>query len=436
MNLIGFTKQAASFRAWFAVSRGGTLRTGLASGVFTATFVDLDDSATATYTVNESAQKPGLYYFDIPSSFLVTNGVGEYVAVVEVNASGPALKAVASGTLQVTEEDITGLSDLAYGDGVVVDTKNGTAGTAYPKGTYADPVSNLADALTIAGNYNRRKFYLRGNITLTAALSDWVVAGIGEEAAVTLAGQDVSDSEFANVVLSGNLGGGPIRAVDCTLDGVGNMEGTATGCAITAGGMNLAGDTRLVNCSSAVPGTATPFVDINGTARSLELRHYAGGIEIRNLTDVGGNVSIHQVAGQVVIAASCTAGTIAVRGVGNLTDNSGAGCNVVDTAHLDRLRIADAIWDEAIQEHIATGSAGEALLAAFAQAGGHVRDDALTYDGNDRPTAFRRRVFPDAATAAASTAGATGEGEIMTFTVSAAHISAEQWQTLLRRRTS
>ena len=102
----------------------------------------------------------------------------------------------------------------------------------------------------------------------------------------------------------------------------------------------------------------------------------------------------------------------------------------------DANAIAGAVWDAVANDHITAGSAGEALKTAFAQAGGAVRDDALTYDTNDRPLVIRRRIFPDAATATASTPGATGEGEIMTFTYNATHSSPARWESLVRRRTA
>jgi len=92
----------------------------------------------------------------------------------------------------------------------------------------------------------------------------------------------------------------------------------------------------------------------------------------------------------------------------------------------------DAIFDESLAGHLATGTAGQALAAAFGNAGGNVRDDALTYDANNRPLTLRRRIFPDAATANASTPGGVGEGELITVTMSAVQIDAAKWETLLR----
>lgn len=64
--------------------------------------------------------------------------------------------------------------------------------------------------------------------------------------------------------------------------------------------------------------------------------------------------------------------------------------------------------------------------------GENVRDDVLTYDVNNRPLTFRRRIFASKAAALASTPGGTGEGEIVTVLGAAAHFDAAKWETLLR----
>ncbi len=61
-----------------------------------------------------------------------------------------------------------------------------------------------------------------------------------------------------------------------------------------------------------------------------------------------------------------------------------------------------------------------------------VRDDALTFDANNKLLTARRRIFPTAALANASTPGGTGEGEISTFDVTATHTDATKWESLLR----
>lgn len=83
-----------------------------------------------------------------------------------------------------------------------------------------------------------------------------------------------------------------------------------------------------------------------------------------------------------------------------------------------RALIADDVWDEILTGHFTAGSAG---LAVFLSSGMKCRFilDNTTYDAAALMTAGRIRVFADAATAAAATAGGTGEGEIAVFAVEA-----------------
>ena len=118
MNLL-FARQADGFRCWFTVSKNGILRAALTSGVFTAVVVNPADSTSATYTVSESTQKPGLYLFDVPTGFLVANGAGEYAVTVEVAAVAPRLDAVASGILIVSLNDLDSLPQDFLGATVV-----------------------------------------------------------------------------------------------------------------------------------------------------------------------------------------------------------------------------------------------------------------------------------------------------------------------------
>jgi hypothetical protein len=104
----------SSLRVWFSVEDNkGLLRTGLPSGVFNVSIVPEDDSTSTTATVSESAQKPGLYQFDVPGSFLTTHGSGVYAAVIQVTASSPTLNAAKSCPMKVTQADIDELSVVA-----------------------------------------------------------------------------------------------------------------------------------------------------------------------------------------------------------------------------------------------------------------------------------------------------------------------------------
>ncbi len=383
-------------------------------GQFSAVFLVYEDAA---HTIR-SDHEPGLEHLKIES-------IADFAEAILEADLGTALTPGSLGLANALQH---------YAGAVHIDTGSGLPGTVYPRGTEEDPVDNLDDAIIIANNYGIRKFHVRGSITLSSALPDWQVFGDGEEAELNFGGQDVADSEFRNLLLTGTIDSGPVRLEHCELDGISGFEGTGIECVFLPGEVELAGNARFISSSSGVPGTATPYISV-GAGNNLEMRGHRGGIELRDLTSPTSRVSIDLVAGQVRLAASCTSGQVAIRGVGNLTDLSNG--TVIERNGLVSLSaIADAVMDEPAADHVMAGSIGEAILLASGHAGLHVRDDALTWDANDRPLGFRRRIFPDRATAEASTPGGTGEGEIATILVDATHITAARWESLLRRRTS
>jgi len=108
------TRTVDTCRCWFIVDINGILRNGLVAADFTASLIDETDSAITHPTVVESTQKPGLYYIDIPSSFLVAHGTGHYGVVVEIDTvSGPSgppeVVATLSAGIKVFAEDFDSL---------------------------------------------------------------------------------------------------------------------------------------------------------------------------------------------------------------------------------------------------------------------------------------------------------------------------------------
>jgi hypothetical protein len=105
-----FTKTEDGFRGWIVVGNDtGTLETNLSSGSFVATVRDPDDTESYTPTVVESG-KPGLYRFDISSSFFEAHGPGGYGCVVEVSEPG-VVADVISHVVMVSLNDIDTVYD-------------------------------------------------------------------------------------------------------------------------------------------------------------------------------------------------------------------------------------------------------------------------------------------------------------------------------------
>ena len=107
-----WAKTAVGFRGWFLVeTNGGSLRTGLVAGDFTVTVVNPSDTAGTAPVVSESSTKGGLYFFDVPTAFLTTNGIGEYGVVIEIDtfagpSNAPNVRGTASHVLRVSLADL------------------------------------------------------------------------------------------------------------------------------------------------------------------------------------------------------------------------------------------------------------------------------------------------------------------------------------------
>lgn len=235
-----------------------------------------------------------------------------------------------------------------YEDGAVwVDTVNGVGGTVLGlNGTVNNPVDSLADALTIAAALNGKRIQVLPGSTLVAAsaVEDFRIAG--HEYAVQLGGQSFQGTVLigADEGVSGTYSG-LLEMVQCSIQGITGAELRAENCGLTDGASPCitssgTGEIILHFPFSEVAGTGTPVVDLNSIDDvEFSLRGHAGGVEIRNMV-AGALGSLDFIAGQVVIAASCTGGTLGIRGTADLTDNSGGAVTVSDDARLD----LDSIW--------------------------------------------------------------------------------------------
>ncbi len=109
-----FTKQADGFRAWFTIVEKGVPVPGISSSAFTISVRDPADSVTNSPSVTESGIG-GLYYFDIPSAFITTNGIGSYAVLVEVDSTvQPKVTDAMSEVLRVSQVDVDIVAGLMY----------------------------------------------------------------------------------------------------------------------------------------------------------------------------------------------------------------------------------------------------------------------------------------------------------------------------------
>lgn len=298
-----------------------SVRSGLAPvAKVDATALAATDSAHADNKAIEvdATDQPGLYRVDW-SDALFAAGVRE--VTLTVKAAG-----VFTEHLRVTIEHSY---DGPRGRGVYLD--DGAANTntvAGVDGSRQHPVSTIAAIKTIADGMGIKRVYLINNTVVpafAAPMPDWEFVGIGEMTANTigLGSQDVDNSEFHNVLISGAQGGtGRFQARSCVLSGITSMEVSALGCTLADGSaLVLRNDCMFVGCHSAIAGTGTPTLDINSVANvNVYFRNYQGGVQIDNAVSTT-VMSFDCPAGQLIIGATCTSIVIVPRGILSFTDN-------------------------------------------------------------------------------------------------------------------
>ncbi len=275
--------------------------------------------------------------FDVENGILVQN----QVQVISNNSAGLI------GSKQ--------LLDQSYYEGlrVFIDTVNGTTGTAFPRGTPGMPVNNLADAQSIISLRGfPKKLFLRNILTTSASddLDNYDIKGAGFKDLAKLsitAGASTDNLIVEDMEFDGTIKG-PITAKGVSsIVGVTDFEGSLFNCGLqgTFTLSNTVSQTRIefIKCFSQVAGSTTPLLDCNSLANlDLNVRGYHGGLEIRNFTLASMTASIDLDSGHLVLDSSNTNGTIVVRGVGHLTDNS-AGATVIRTGLVEGVEL-DELW--------------------------------------------------------------------------------------------
>lgn len=313
--------------------------------------------------------------YDIGDAYQVYNIVqvkttgGNLVAVDAVDVTFPAILPTAftqvlqttasSGTIQ----ELTEIRFATYQNAAWVDVTTSNTGTTYPNGTPLQPVNNFPDAKLIADALGLIEIRVIGDATLDTGdnLAGFEVIGDNtENSTITInTGADVSGSMFTDCTITGVLDGDAVITAARIQPPLSFVEGSLRKCLIEAGTITLGGssDVNILDCWSGVAGLSTPIIDFGGSGRDLLMRNWSGGVQIDNKTGAD-NVSIDLTSGQVTLDSTVTAGTIVLRGVGDLTDNS-SGATVNINALVNKDTIAAANWDALTDDHSVVGSFGQ-----------------------------------------------------------------------------
>lgn len=284
-----------------------------------------------------------------------------------LDPSAPAVYVTASSSATLQEQ-----AQIEYGSflgRVTIDAVNGYAGTEFPIGTPQEPVNNLADAITIAQARGFDVLYIVGDFTIGATdnVDGYIIEGIFPSfASITIvSGASTEGTLFRSCTVSGTLDGdASIR--DCSVCDLEYVEGNVCGCCL-AGTITLAGSTptRIHDCWDGLPGeTNLPVINMGGSGRSLTVAGYHGDLYITNKTG-SDDLSIDISVGHVELDSTITAGSITVKGIGTLVDNTGGTATVDSTALLCKATIASQLLDLSYIEDTMTLRKTLRLMAAI-----------------------------------------------------------------------
>ena len=243
--------------------------------------------------------------FDVAAGILVQN----QVQIVSANSAG---------LINAPTIDLIGQQVL---NEVFIDP-TGEAGLEQAIGNFKRPVNNLADAFTIATRDDINAYRIKGTFTLDRDYPNWTFEGWGSKTDVIInfGGFSIDDTLFENIQLLGTMTG-MAEFVNCDLGAIVGFSGLARHCGLSSTIQTAVSTTlTMTECYSLVAGTGTPVLD-DGNNSQLNLRSYTGGIQLDNFT-AGSTGTIDLVSGHIIIDSTCTGGTLVVRGVGQLTDNS------------------------------------------------------------------------------------------------------------------
>lgn len=202
----------------------------------------------------------------------------------------------------------------------------GSAGTAYPIGTYQSPVNNLPDLRTIAAARNIKTIIVHGPLTLDAAMNGYEFIGFNpanDADFIDINGQDIDNSSFFNLFIQGAMGGTGYYPFfkDCIFGVITDFKGFAMDCVLYSITLAAGADVDFWNPSVQWGGGI-----LSVGAPSAFLYGFKGELQITNMT--GGTLTIFGSEGYLIIRNTCTGGAITIYGDTRVNDESGAGCTV------------------------------------------------------------------------------------------------------------
>lgn len=244
---------------------------------------------------------------------------------------------VLTSSSSATLQELKDIQFSSFNGGVTVDVSNTTgkavSGTTFPAGTERQPCDNFIDALAIAQSRGFFTIYVIGDALINSDLdfTDFKFIGQGQNLTTMILddGATFVNTSYSDATVTGTLDG-DAHVEDCIIQNLSFVSGVIENCILDSGTITLGGSevAHFINCASGVPGTGMPVIDMGVSGQALALRNYNGGIELRNKSGSDA-VTVDLNSGQIKLDSSVTNGTIVLRGVGKVTDES-VGATVID----------------------------------------------------------------------------------------------------------
>ena len=251
---------------------------------------------------------------------------------VNINYVPPQVEVITipSGSGLSVEQD-TLLNELHSGINKIVHVDPSLL--AYGDGSPTAPFNTVNAAVSYAEVKSINILNIHSDCVLDADISNMKIEGLTQPK-IDLNGRNIDSCDFYNCEIEGSSTGAATYKECNILDGTTGMNGIYYECALSGDVVIESGAYIIAaSCFSGIPGSNRPSIDMTSSAGAqLAFRDWAGGLELRNCV-AGAAVTIGMNHGELRLAASCTGGTVHIRGVGYY-ENLGMTA-VIDRAFLE-----------------------------------------------------------------------------------------------------
>lgn len=276
-----------------------------------------------------------------------------YVNVILANSS--------SATLQ----ELTTIQNSSFNNGITVDPLNGVDSLIFPAGTPQAPVKTCDYVMSLAELRCFKIIYVLNDFNISNHdMSGYTMIGLSPRQThiginnILWFGGCLKECSFSGYFSDGSV----IEVLNCEIGNVENITLNARNCYLS--GTIILNNTRssnFYNCVDGIPGSGVPVINIDD-CESLGIWDYSGGLKIINLVN-GCDVSVNLQAGRVILDESCTGGTLIIRGIGSLVNNSSIPtANINKIGLLDLPSITSSVWSANKNDLTTSNSIGQYIV--------------------------------------------------------------------------